>query len=159
HESGRCRMTKRLMLLRALLALGAASANAQMPNAQMPAEHPVLTACKGDIKRFCSNVPVGDGRVKACMKAHLPELSEECKEALFQAWLRDCLFKENLHDSSSSNARRRKPVVGRVHDAAAAAGAAPVQRPAGRPATGAVRDELPQRKRDRAVVRLHPAGH
>jgi hypothetical protein len=50
---------------------------------------PVLMACKGDIKRFCSNVPVGEGRVKACMKQHLPELSEQCKEALFQAWLRD----------------------------------------------------------------------
>lgn len=79
-------MSMRITILAGLLLLGAAGARAQMPP---PGEHPVLTACKGDIKRFCSNVEVGDGRVKNCMKAHLPELSEQCKEALFQAWLRD----------------------------------------------------------------------
>jgi len=65
---------------------------APMPNPDMPsppAAHSVPTACKADIKRFCSEVPPGEGRIKACMKAHLPELSEECKEALFQAWLHD----------------------------------------------------------------------
>ena len=83
-------MTKRAIMFGALLLLGAAGAGAQMGNpAGAPGEHPVLTACKGDIQRFCSNVPVGEGRVKNCMKAHLPELSEQCKEALFQAWLRD----------------------------------------------------------------------
>lgn len=49
----------------------------------------VLTACKSDIDRFCSNVPVGGGRVKQCMKSHLSQLSEQCKEAMFQAWLKD----------------------------------------------------------------------
>ena len=29
------------------------------------------------------------GRIKACMKEHIRELSEPCKEALFQAWLRE----------------------------------------------------------------------
>ena len=83
-------MRIRIVFIAALLVLGAARAQAQMPNpAGAPGEHPVLTACKGDIQRFCSNVPVGEGRVKNCMKAHLPELSEPCKEALFQAWLRD----------------------------------------------------------------------
>jgi hypothetical protein len=75
---------KRIAFLGALWVLGATGVQAQVPP-----EHPVLTACKGDIKRFCGNVPVGEGRVKECMKAHLPELSEQCKEALFQAWLRD----------------------------------------------------------------------
>ena len=74
---------------RAAVVLGAVAAQAQMPPPGPPGEHPVLTACKGEIKRFCSNVEVGEGRVKNCMKAHLPELSEQCKEALFQAWLRD----------------------------------------------------------------------
>ena len=77
-------MTKRALFLGVLLVLGAAGATAQMPGGPPPGEHPVLTACKSDIKRFCSNVPV-----KACMKSHLPELSEQCKEALFQAWLTD----------------------------------------------------------------------
>ena len=62
---------------------------AQMPNAQLAPDNPVLTACKSDIARFCNNVEVGDGRVKACMKSHLSQLSEPCKEALFQAWLKD----------------------------------------------------------------------
>ena len=72
----------------------APTAPAPMPAAPMPAvqpapENPVLTACKSDIARFCSNVPVGNGRVRACMKSHLPQLSEQCKETLFQTWLRD----------------------------------------------------------------------
>jgi hypothetical protein len=49
----------------------------------------VLEACKPDIARFCSQVPPGEGRIKACMKEHLRELSEPCKEALFHAWLED----------------------------------------------------------------------
>jgi hypothetical protein len=76
-------MATRILLLAGLLALGASAAMAQ------GGEHPVLTACKPDIARFCSKVPPGEGRIKSCMKAHLPELSEPCKEALFQAWLRD----------------------------------------------------------------------
>ena len=62
---------------------------APMPYAQPAAGDPALIACKSDIARFCSNVQVGDGRVKACMKSHLSQLSEPCKEALFQAWLKD----------------------------------------------------------------------
>ncbi|MBX3028317.1 cysteine rich repeat-containing protein [bacterium] len=81
-------MVTRFAFVTTLLILSAGGAMAQMPGGNS-GEHPVLTACKGDIKRFCSNVPVGDGRVKACMKQHLPELSEQCKEALFQAWLKD----------------------------------------------------------------------
>ena len=81
-------MKNRTLFLGLLLVLGATGARAQMPGGA-PGEHPVLTACKGDIKRFCSNVPVGEGRVKACMKSHLPELSEQCKEMIFQTWLRD----------------------------------------------------------------------
>lgn len=80
-------MLKRLAFTTPFLMLLAGGAMAQMPAGS--GEHPVLTACKGDIKKFCSNVPVGNGRVKDCMKAHLPELSEQCKEALFQAWLKD----------------------------------------------------------------------
>ena len=62
---------------------------APMPLGEPAPTNPTLTACKNDIARFCSAVEVGDGRVKACMKSHLTQLSEPCKEALFQAWLRD----------------------------------------------------------------------
>jgi len=57
---------------------------AQAPNAQA-----VLGACRPDIREFCSTVSPGDGHIKACMKEHLRQLSEPCKEALFQAWLQE----------------------------------------------------------------------
>jgi Cysteine rich repeat len=56
--------------------------------AQSAAARAVLGACKPDIRNFCSQVAPGSGRIKACMKEHLHELSEPCKEAMFQAWLR-----------------------------------------------------------------------
>jgi len=49
----------------------------------------VLGTCRPDIREFCSTVPPGNGRIKACMKEHLRQLSEPCKEALFQAWLQE----------------------------------------------------------------------
>ena len=53
-----------------------------------PGAQAVLTECKPDIARFCSQVAPGQDRIKACMKEHLRELSEPCKEGLFQVWLR-----------------------------------------------------------------------
>ena len=75
----------RILAAGAVLLLPASSAMAQMGN---PAARAVLRACKPDIAQFCSQVPPGQGRIKACMKQHLPELSEPCKEAMFQAWLK-----------------------------------------------------------------------
>ncbi|MBX3028318.1 cysteine rich repeat-containing protein [bacterium] len=68
---------------------GAYNGAAPAPAAAGTSQSAVLTACKADIDQFCSNVPVGGGRVKQCMKSHLSQLSEQCKEALFQAWLKD----------------------------------------------------------------------
>ena len=59
-------------------------ATAQMRQGAMA----VARACKPDIARFCSQVQPGQGRIKACMKEHMQELSDPCKEGLFQAWLR-----------------------------------------------------------------------
>ena len=79
-------MRIRVAALTVVLALSGSAAFAQVPPGEAKE---VLGACKNDIKRFCSEVPPGEGRIKGCMKAHLPELSEQCKEALFQAWLHD----------------------------------------------------------------------
>ena len=68
----------------AVLLLFTSGAMAQM----RPGARAVLQACKPDIARFCSQVPPGQGRIKACMKEHIQELSEPCKEGLFQAWLK-----------------------------------------------------------------------
>jgi Cysteine rich repeat len=76
-------LTKKIAILVAVLLLSASSAVAQM----RPGARAVLQACKPDIRQFCSQVPPGQGRIKACMKDHIQELSEPCKEAMFQAWL------------------------------------------------------------------------
>jgi hypothetical protein len=75
---------KKIVAAVAVLLLSTSSAMAQM----RPGGRAVLQACKPDIARFCSQVPPGEGRIKACMKEHLHELSEPCKEGLFQAWLK-----------------------------------------------------------------------
>jgi Cysteine rich repeat len=77
-------LTKKIAILVAVLLLSASGAMAQM----RPGARAVLQACKPDIRQFCSQVPPGQGRIKACMKDHIQELSEPCKEAMFQAWLR-----------------------------------------------------------------------
>jgi hypothetical protein len=81
-------MFRRALTIAALVALPASLALAQQGPHAAEAKA-ILGACKQDIKQFCSQVPPGEGRVKACMKQHLHELSEPCKEALFQAWLHD----------------------------------------------------------------------
>jgi hypothetical protein len=77
-------MKMTLVIIGTALLLSASSATAQM----RAGARAVLQACKPDIAHFCSQVPPGQGRIKACMKEHLPELSEPCKEGLFQAWLK-----------------------------------------------------------------------
>jgi len=77
-------LTKRAVIIGTILLLSTPGAMAQM----RPGARAVLQACKPDIRQFCSQVPPGQGRVKACMKDHIHELSEPCKEAMFQAWLR-----------------------------------------------------------------------
>jgi hypothetical protein len=74
----------KLVVAGIILVLSTSGALAQLK----PGAKAVLGACKHDIARLCSQVPPGGGRIKACMKENLPNLSEPCKEALFQAWLR-----------------------------------------------------------------------
>ena len=44
--------------------------------------------CKEDLLKFCGNVEVGKGRVKACLDKHEKSLSDKCKEALQQTGLK-----------------------------------------------------------------------
>ncbi|WP_296516749.1 cysteine rich repeat-containing protein [Rhodopseudomonas sp.] len=36
--------------------------------------------CAGDIKKLCAGIAPGDGRIKACIKSHLSELSPACED-------------------------------------------------------------------------------
>jgi hypothetical protein len=79
-------MKKKILVASVILLLSTSGAIAQQ---KMGAgARAVLQTCKPDIAQFCSQVPPGQGRIKACMKEHLQQLSEPCKEALFQAWLK-----------------------------------------------------------------------
>ncbi|MFO1060053.1 MAG: cysteine rich repeat-containing protein [Dongiaceae bacterium] len=42
-------------------------------------------ACGNDIDRLCAGVPPGEGRIKACIKAHMAELSAPCFDAILKA--------------------------------------------------------------------------
>jgi hypothetical protein len=77
-------LKNKVLMASAILLLSTSGAMAQM----RPGARAVLQACKPDIAHFCSQVPPGQGRIKACMKEHIHELSEPCKEGLFQAWLK-----------------------------------------------------------------------
>ena len=45
----------------------------------------IAQACAADIDRLCAGVPPGEGRIKACMKAHILDLSAPCFDALLKA--------------------------------------------------------------------------
>jgi hypothetical protein len=38
--------------------------------------------CAGDIKTLCSGIQPGEGRIKACIKSHLIDLSPSCQDRL-----------------------------------------------------------------------------
>ncbi len=44
----------------------------------IPTEQQLLRASGSDVDRLCPGVPPGEGRIKACMKAHASELSAGC---------------------------------------------------------------------------------
>ena len=46
------------------------------------------TECKDDLLKYCGDVEVGNGRVKACLDKNEKSLSEKCKDALKQTGLK-----------------------------------------------------------------------
>jgi len=44
----------------------------------------ILQACAGDIERLCAGVAPGEGRIKACVKRHVSELSAGCFDSLLK---------------------------------------------------------------------------
>jgi hypothetical protein len=64
--------------------LGAAVILATAPSQAQDART-IAHACAGDIERLCRGVPPGEGRIKACIKAHITELSAPCFDTLLGA--------------------------------------------------------------------------
>ena len=69
--------------LLAALMLATTVADAQQPPA--PNKMQIAEACGADIDRLCPGVPPGQGRIKACMKAHFSQLSAPCFDTLMAA--------------------------------------------------------------------------
>ena len=70
------------------LALGAAlllASPAAMAQSKPQEAKTIAHACGGDIDRLCPGVPPGEGRIRACMKAHVTELSAPCFDTLMGA--------------------------------------------------------------------------
>ena len=64
-----------------ILAFLVASALTSAPHAQSSA----VSACIADVKAQCSGVPPGEGRIKACVKTHLSDLSRTCRTLLLRS--------------------------------------------------------------------------
>ena len=45
----------------------------------------VVTGCRAELEKYCSNVTPGEGRVLACLYAHSDKLSGRCEYALYDA--------------------------------------------------------------------------
>lgn len=64
-------------------ALLAPLAGAQEP--PVPSRTEIMRACAGDVERLCPGVQPGLGRIKACMKANIAEVSAPCFDKLLGA--------------------------------------------------------------------------
>lgn len=70
------------LLLAATALLGASAAMAADAPAAESGGH---GACKADAEKLCPGVQPGEGRLKACFKEHIKDLSPECKKDLANA--------------------------------------------------------------------------
>jgi hypothetical protein len=83
HSQMESEMTRIGYGLGAALLLIAPLAGAQQPPA--PSKMEIARACAGDVERLCPGVPPGEGRIKACIKAHISQLSAPCFDTLLGA--------------------------------------------------------------------------
>lgn len=71
------------------LVIVAASAQAdrapQVPAKKTVMHHRFVDVCKADVKRLCSGVEPGDGRVAQCLAEHKAEIGKQCTVALRRA--------------------------------------------------------------------------
>ena len=64
--------TRSWLLISTALWLSGSVAMAQQPD----------KPCAGDIKKLCAGIQPGEGRVKACIKSHLTDLSQTCEDSV-----------------------------------------------------------------------------
>ena len=66
-----------------VLSIGAALSFVLLSSAL--AQQPRFGACAADVKKVCANISPGQGRIGACIKEHLNDLTDACKTRLSQA--------------------------------------------------------------------------
>ncbi len=66
-----------IFLVVAMLLLPCTTASAQLRE--------VVKACVSDVKAQCPGVEPGEGRIRACVKTHLKDLSEPCRNVVLKA--------------------------------------------------------------------------
>ena len=84
HARSRLRMRGLVgaLVLSAAAQFGLAQAQAQSQS--QSAGQIVAAGCADDVRRFCSDVPSGGGRIMACLKQYKDSLSDKCKQAAAQ---------------------------------------------------------------------------
>jgi hypothetical protein len=97
-------MVKKIVIVVAALTLWASGASAQA--------RPARGACVADIKSQCSGVEPGQGRIAACVKEHLKDLSAPCQAriAALAAGAKACVadVKERCADVRPGRGRIRE---------------------------------------------------
>jgi len=66
--------------------------------------------CTSDIRSYCAGVQPGGGRIRACVKEHLDQLSEPCKARLSMVET----FDKACADDIKQNCASVKPGRGRI---------------------------------------------
>jgi hypothetical protein len=69
-------MIEKVLVAGAVMFLSATSGMAQSA---------AMKACAGDVKSLCAGIQPGDGRVKACIKSHVSDVSAPCQAVLIKA--------------------------------------------------------------------------
>jgi Cysteine rich repeat len=64
---------------------GAAKAQSQLEARLAAAVQKIEAECNDDLKKYCSTVTPGEGRLLLCIEAHEDKISAKCDFALFQA--------------------------------------------------------------------------
>ncbi|MFO1061750.1 MAG: hypothetical protein U1E53_32865 [Dongiaceae bacterium] len=72
---------RRALWLLPLLLLAGTTAHAQE---RLIGAFRVIRACAGDVERLCGDVLPGEGRIKACMKAKVGQVSAECLDTMLE---------------------------------------------------------------------------
>ncbi len=71
--------------------------------------------CKEDVKKFCSGVKPGQGRIVTCLKAKESELSESCKAHFDQRKEEIDEVKQSCKEDRKNLCRDVKPGEGRIY--------------------------------------------